>query len=241
MIEIKEQILKAIYNQFDNWNRNREKACLGGCAACCTQNVTVTATEAELIHKAILEAGKSDWLAEILVRERTSSKLIMTTNEFAGACLNGEAVDPGAADNYTPCLFLENGYCQVYEVRPFSCRAFISSTACSKDQPATMTEQYAAATTAVSQIIEHLGQKEYCGYLFDILTVMTENTTYQGAAKQLSPIRIMDCRLRTLTAQPLAGFLLTEEDMELVEPLLLSIFQTKIGNKTIKEILNGAA
>ncbi len=241
MNEIKEQILKAIYDQFDNWNRNREKACRGGCTACCTQNVTVTATEAELIHERNLEAGKSDWLAEILAQERNGSKPPMTTNEFAKACLNGEAVDPGTADNYTPCLFLENGYCRIYEVRPFSCRAFISSTPCSKDQPATMTEQYAAATTAVSQIIEHLGQKEYWGHLFDVLTVMTDNPAYQGAAKQLSPTKIMDCRLRTLTAQPLTGFLLSEKDMAVVEPLLLSIFQTKIGERTIEKTLNGAA
>lgn len=103
-----------------------------------------------------------------------------------------------------------------------------------------MTESYTAATTAVSQVIEHLGQKEYWGHLFDVLTVMTEKPPYQYAAKQLSPAAPMDCRLRTLTAQPLPGFLLTEVDLELAEPLLHSIFVTRIGKRTIEEILNGA-
>jgi len=239
MHEIKAQILKAIYVQFDRWPHNQKKACRSGCTACCTQNVTVTAPEAELIHQAILDTGRSDWLAEILAEERTSSKPTMTTNAFARACLNGEPVDPGALENYHPCLFLADGYCQIYEVRPFSCRAFISATTCSKDQPAAMTESYTAAITAVSQVIEHLAQKTYWGHLFDVLTVMAATPPYQKNAKQLHPDVITDCRRRTLRAQPLPGFLLTEADLDLAAPLLHLIFKTKIGNRTIEEILNG--
>ncbi len=238
MTEIKEKILQAIYLRFENWNQDNQTACQEGCAACCTQNVTVTATEAELIHKYIAQKKKSSWLAKILAVPRNSQKPTMTTNEFAHACLNGEETDPGKADNFAPCLFLTNGCCQIYEVRPFSCRAFVSTTICGPGAPASATEQYLAATTAVSQIIEHLGQKEYWGHLFDVLTVMSENPLYQETNSLLTPSHSMNCRLQTLTARPLTGFLLTEEDIGVVEPLLLSIFTTKIDDRTIEEILN---
>ncbi len=239
MKAIQQHILNTIYARFDAWNRDRNKACKGGCAACCTQNVVVTSPEAALIHEAMFQAGKSDWLAAILSQKRKSSKPVMTTNTFARACLRGETVDPGALENYAPCPFLLDGLCQIYEVRPFSCRAFISTTVCSAHHPATVSEQYTAATTAVCQIIEHLGQKGYYGHLFDVLTVLAEHPKYQGAAQLLTPDTIRECRLKLLTAQPLPGFLLTEEDLELAEPLLVTIFESKIDNRTVEEILNG--
>lgn len=236
---MKEQILQEIYKQFEAWNNQREVTCCAGCAACCTQNVTVTATEAELIHKWIVNQNKTEWLTDILAIERKSERPKMTTNDFAKACLDGKAVDPSQSDNLTPCLFLQDGECQIYEVRPFSCRAFISAKNCGPTQPAVVTEQYAAATTAVSQIVEHLGQKEYWGNLFDVLTAMTDISAYKESCAKLSPEQIMECRMRTLTAKPLIGFLLTEEDMIEAEPILQAIFSAKIDNKTIEDILNG--
>lgn len=236
---MREQILQEIYKQFETWSKGKADACGVGCVSCCTQNVTVTATEAELIHKWILKEGKTEWLADKLASQRNSEKPKMTTNDFAKACLEGKEVDPGQADNLTPCPFLERGCCQIYEVRPYSCRAFISAKRCSSTQPAIMTEQYAAATTAVSQIIEHLGQKEYWGNLFDVLTAMTDISAYKESSAKLSPEHIMECRMRTLTAKPLVGFLLTEEDMAEAEPILQAIFSAKIDNKTIEDILNG--
>ncbi len=236
---MKEQILQEIYKQFETWNNNRDLACCAGCAACCTQNVTVTATEAELIHKWVVSQNKTEWLADILATERKSERPKMTTNDFAKACLEGKEVDPGQADNLTPCLFLQDGKCQIYEVRPFSCRAFISAKTCGPTQPAVVTEQYAATTTAITQIVEHLGQKEYWGHLFDVLTTMTDISAYKEACAKLNPEQIMECRMRTLTAKPLVGFLLTEEDMIEAEPILQAIFSAKVENKTIEDILNG--
>lgn len=236
---MKERILKEIYKQFEDWNSKRGIACVAGCASCCTQNVTVTANEAELIHKWIVEQNRTEWLADILATERKCEQPKMTTNDFAKACLEGKEVDPGQADNLAPCLFLEDGKCQIYPVRPFTCRAFVSTITCGADQPAIVTEQYAATTTAVSQIIEHLGQKEYWGNLFDVLASMTDTSAYKESGAKMSPEQVMECRMRTLTAKPLLGFLLTEEDMAEAKPILQAIFNARIDNKTIEDILNG--
>lgn len=237
---MKEKILLAIYQRFAEWTQDRNVACCKGCATCCTQNVIITATEAELIHKYILEHHKSAWLADILAKKRENAKRPkMTTNDFAKACLDGKDVDPGTADDLTPCLFLEDGVCQIYEVRPFTCRAFLSAQTCGPQQPAVMTETYAATTTALSQIIEHLGQKEYWGLLFDILTSMTDISAYKESADKINQAEVLECRMRTLTAKPLVGFLLTEEDWLEAEPLIQAIFSTEIEGKTVEDILNG--
>lgn len=236
---MREQVLLAIYQQFEEWNNGREIVCSADCTACCTQNVTVTATEAELIHKWVVKEGKTEWLADILAKKRKAEKPKMTTNDFAKACIEGREADPGQADNLEPCLFLEDGQCQIYEVRPFTCRSFISSEKCGENQPAVVTEEYAAATTAVGQIVEHLGQKGYWGNLFDVLTAMTDISAYKESAAKINEAEIMECRLRTLTAKPLVGFLLTEEDMAEAEPILNRIFSAKIDGKTIEDILNG--
>ncbi|CAG35277.1 hypothetical protein [Desulfotalea psychrophila] len=91
---MKEKTLQAIYQTFNQWN-DGEKSCHRGCSTCCTQNITVTATEAELIHKFAVEEDKQEWLAEILSAKRDLEKPKMTTNDFAKACLEGRDVDPG--------------------------------------------------------------------------------------------------------------------------------------------------
>ena len=237
---MKDKILVAIYQRFEEWAKDREVACCKGCATCCTQNVIVTANEAELIHKYIVEHNKSEWLADILATHRTgATRPKMTTNDFAKACIDGKDVDPGSADDLTPCLFLKDGACQIYDVRPFTCRSFASATTCGPDQPAIVTETYAATITAISQIVEHLGQKEYWGLLFDVLTAMSDISAYKESAEKIGESAAMDCRMRTLTAKPLVGFLLTEKDWQEAEPLIQSIFATEIDGKTIEDTLNG--
>ena len=239
MTEIKEQILLSIYKCFEDWSHGQSTACREGCAVCCTQSVTVTATEASLILNHIVQENQHQWLVQLLEADRKSDKPAMTTNQFANACLAGQEVDPGDADNFSPCLFLKQGRCQVYQVRPFSCRAFISTTTCSKNNPASVSEDYLAAAAAVHQIIEHLGQKEYWGLLFDVLTVLCEQKEHQKQFSGFEQSRILNSRLKLLKAEPLQGFLLTEQNHNFVEPLLSSIFSTKIDHRTIEEILNG--
>lgn len=236
---MKRQILFTLYDIFDQWNRDYDKVCHRGCSGCCTQNVTITAVEGEAILRYILAEDMSLWLAEKLTSPRTHQPPKITTNDFALACLEGRDVDPDAPHNPSICPFLEKNLCRIYPVRPFSCRLFISQKTCSAMNPALVSDYYLEAATAVSQLIEHLGQKEYWGNMLDVLPALLDISEFKEIADHLGTIQIIHARMQTLTAKPLPGFLLSEEHSEKVAPLLQTIFAAEVEGKRVEDILNG--
>jgi Fe-S-cluster containining protein len=236
---MKTQILFTIYDTFDQWNNGLVTACSRGCSSCCTQNVTITAVEGVAILRYILAKDMNFWLAEKLASPRTHQPPKMTTNDFAKACIEGREVDPGNRDNLSTCPFLENNLCQIYPVRPFGCRLFISTKTCSALHPAQITDSYFEATTAVTQLIEHLGQKEYCGNMLDVLPALLDISEFREIADHVSSSIIMQARLQTLTAKPLPGFLISEECAEKVSTLLQTIFDSDVNGRRVEDVLNG--
>ncbi len=236
---MKQQILRTIYDIFDRWNIEPGVACRKGCSYCCTQNVTITALEGESILRFIVATGMSGWLAEKLACPPSHQPPKMTTNDFASACLEGREVDPGDQQNLSICPFLENNLCRIYAVRPFGCRLFISMRTCSALHPAQISDEYFEAATAVSQLLEHLGQKEYWGNMLDVLPALLDIREFEEIADRLNSTLSMQARLQTLTARPLPGFLLSEEHVEKVAPLLQKIFDTEINGKRVEDVLNG--
>jgi Fe-S-cluster containining protein len=237
MFSLKEEVLLGIYKEFKNW-LDEDTVCKKGCSACCSQNVVITAVEGELIHRKIREEGREEWMAVRLQEKGSTQKLQITTNGFAASCLAGEDISPASYGNSDPCPFLNDGCCTIYEVRPFSCRCFISETVCSADVPAQIGATYLSASSAVMQIIEHLGQGEYLGNMFDVLLALCdlpENRKYM----KLLPASLPDQgRANVTKALPLPGFLLVEEEMEKVTPLLEAVFSYRVGERTIEDILN---
>lgn len=236
---MKRQILSTIYDIFDQWNNHLDKACHKGCSRCCTQNVTITAVEGEAILRYILAEDMSLWLAEKLASSRAHQPPKMTTNDFASACLTGKDVAPDDHQNLSVCPFLEKNICKIYPVRPFGCRLFISQKTCSAIQPALVSDYYFEAATAVNQLIEHLGQKEYWGNMLDVLPALLDISEFRQIAEHLDSSQIMLARMQTLTAKPLPGFLISEEHQRDVSPLLESIFAAKVEGKRVEDILNG--
>lgn len=238
MISLKEEILLEVYDEFEKWAKQEKTACTKGCAVCCTQNVTMTAVEGDLIHRFIREKGKMEWFAGKLREKRSTQRPEMTTNGFAAACLQGEDVEPGSYGNGDACPFLENNCCSIYAVRPFSCRCFASVEPCVPGVPAVIPDSYLSASTAVMQIIEHLGQGEYWGNMLDVLLALSdlpENRKYV----ELLPGSLADQgRAQLVKALPVPGFLLLEEEMEEVGPLLQAIFAHRIGERSVEAILN---
>ncbi len=237
---MKEKIYLTIIEQFSNWAADFSSACSKGCSPCCTQNVTITALEGERILNFVLTHGLERWLAEKLLEPQRADRPHLTTNEFAHACLTGREVDGGENGTIAPCPFLADDTCRIYPVRPFACRCFISTARCSAHQPARIAAHYLTAATAMMQLIEHLGQKEYWGIMTDVLLALCDISVYRPIAEQLAePARIMQGRLRTLTARPLPGFLFSEEEEEQLGPLLRAIFATPLDGRTVEDILNG--
>ena len=237
MLSLKEEVLVGIYKEFEEW-LSEDTVCEKGCSACCSQNVIVTAVEGELIHRKIRGQGREEWMARKLQEKGSTQKVQLTTNAFAASCLQGDDVMPVSYGNVEPCPFLEDDCCSIYEVRPFSCRCFISEKQCKPGVPAVIGETYLSASSAVMQIVEHLGQGEYLGNMFDVLLALCdlpENRKYI----QLLPASLSDQgRANVTKALPLPGFLLMEEEMEKVGPLLEALFSHKVGDRTIENILN---
>lgn len=236
---MKLKVLHTIYQTFDKWSHDFPAACSPGCSCCCTQNVTITALEGEEILRFVLAKDLSRWFTDALAQSRTHQPPTMTTNDFALACLEGRETDPDASHLPSPCPFLQQNLCRIYPVRPFGCRLFASTKKCSPAQPALVPDYYFEAATAVSQLVEHLGQKEYWGNMLDVLPALLDISEFREIAVHLPGIRIIEARLQTLTAKSLPGFLLSEENGEQVSALLEAIFSATVDGKPVEDILNG--
>ena len=234
--DLKIAILATMFDRFDEWSKPFAFACSRGCAFCCTQNVTVTAVEARMLLDYIVAESMQQWLIDRLQSGLPNHRATLTTNQFAQSCLRGAApqIEEGVFD--ASCPLLENDLCMVYPVRPFSCRCFSSTAVCRKGGSAIVPPEYLAAATAVSQLIEHLGQFNLWGNMLHVLYVMGSETGLidsSRAVKTLASAR--DC---CTTAQPLPGFLFDASEAERIVPLIESIFAATVDGRSIEDILN---
>jgi Fe-S-cluster containining protein len=233
---MKKLILQNIFDCFADWSKQFTIACDRGCALCCTQDVTMTAVEGELILDFIRSRSMQPWLEQILNGRLPDVHLSRTTNQYAQACLNGIEVEIGSGRFDAVCPFLHNDLCRIYPVRPFSCRCFASTQICRKGASASLPPEYLSAATAVSQIIEHLSQFDHWGNMLHVLYLQV----CDASARVLEDgANLEAARSGCLRAQPLPGFLISEEETDHVFPLVESIFKTVIDHRTIEDILNG--
>lgn len=238
MMTLKERALMAIYQAYEQWN-TLAVACERGCAACCTQNVMMTAVEGDIIYHFINEQNRQQWFAKRLSQERKTSKPKLTTNQVAQHYIQGQDVEE-EIDNNQPCPFLDKDECSIYPVRPFACRCFASTARCKPGGSSELPTQIISAATATMQIIEHLGQREYWGNMLDVLLALADLPDNRQVLEALSDERLADyARARLHPAQPLPGLLIPPEDQEQVQTLLDTIFNSTIDGKRLEDILNG--
>jgi len=142
---------------------------------------------------------------------------VMTTNQFASACLKGEAPDEehGGWD-FTPCVFLQDGCCSIYQARPFMCRSFGSRVRCSESGAAEVAPVFLTLTTIIMQCIEHLDQGRPWGNM---------NTILHSFAMTLQDNSGKDHDQAVLCSVPIPGFLIPPEEME----QLTTQLQTLLG------------
>ncbi len=222
---LKQSGVEAIIDAFTQWAATTpiRTVCGPCCNACCTRNVTATAIEAERILDSILEQKRSRRFARTLgaaLSDQPAAPVpARTTNEFAAACLaRREFTDEPEERSTAACPFLADSLCSIYEVRPFACRLFVSSVTCSSDQPAVAPEFYFEAATAAGQLIEHLGQQQF-------------DAEFPGEIRR--------AQLRVRAAQPLPGFLVSDESRTRVQQLLNAIFATTVDGRRLEDLLNG--
>lgn len=84
-------------------------SCGKGCAHCCSLLCTCTFVESLLIAETLIEKGE---LEELLPRLREAAK----ATDYPG-------VNTGSYfSKNIPCVFLKDGACSIYEIRPSACR-----------------------------------------------------------------------------------------------------------------------
>ena len=238
-------ILRTIYEVYEEWQGNTASACQKGCAACCSQNVTMTAVEGEVLLEYIREKGLQEWFVNLLQKWQGRKELqpLITHNGFARNCLQGVESEIGSSqsqDCQQVCLFLGKGdICLVYQARPFGCRCFSSQTDCRASGAAKQSDELLAINTATMQVIEHLGQKEFWGNIYDVLLVLCSLGANADIGQFFSDkMKLNGVHTRLLSAEPIPGFLIMPEEREVVSNYLETLFKKEVMGRTIEHILN---
>ncbi len=232
MNNLKEEIIKKLYELYQRETAHMSFACKKGCTACCTQNVTMTATEGEMILNFMVNEDRLEETNNILRQAKTTYIPQSTPNNSCG--------DQNTADenwDFTPCYFLKENNCSIYPVRPFACRCFFSTSPCSLDQPAEQPEWLASLNWMMIQLIEHVGQGEFWGNMTDILLELSSQGRYIGRDWQGEGIKVDRARFRLLKAEPVREFVVDPLAQRKIELFLQRISKTAINGGTIGSIL----
>ncbi|MCL7487129.1 MAG: YkgJ family cysteine cluster protein [Desulfobulbaceae bacterium] len=197
------QNLLKIYRLYASWAEEFAFACRKGCSTCCTQSVSMTMLEGELIHDYI--RSQRPELMNILDNLPEGSSPPKTTNQFAAACLMEEESDDGPVSwNMAPCVFLRDNCCSIYPVRSFMCRSFGSTVRCDMLGEAEIEPLFLTLNTAILQCIEHLDQGRPWGNMNTILQMVQEKRSGEWG-RQIKNVRV---------CSPLPGFLIPPDEAD---------------------------
>lgn len=186
--------LYAVYSVYSDWVQRLPLACRKGCAACCTGSVTISSLEGENILEFIKNRGRDQWLSAKLAQASPgNNRTLLTANQFAEACLRQQEIvaESFGCWDFTPCIFLEDDICAIYEVRPFGCRSFGSLVQCRKDTAAEMAPIHLTVNTVFTQIVEHISSDGgHWGIMTDILhsLVKSQNLVHSSHTPNARPI-----------------------------------------------------
>jgi Fe-S-cluster containining protein len=165
--EAKKEKLFDAYARFERETASylQQAFCKAGCSFCCTfmGNIDIVTLEGLIIMDHI--GGQPE---EFQAELKKLSKENMTLKE------NGQK---------PPCPFLkENNTCQIYAVRPFSCRQLYSVRECSEGGPMAHRQAVDAARSTVGEIqrLDDTGYSGHISYIIDLLDDPSFRRLYQS-------------------------------------------------------------
>lgn len=215
--------LKSIYTIYDAFIDGTQRACRKHCALCCTCNVTATTLEGWLVFDHLRSGGAVsgdvlEALPTIALPRRFQPRV--TINGMADLCMRGRSLpdelnDPAAGG----CPLIEGDICPVYEVRPFGCRAMMSTTACDLGGEASMPPLILSVNNIVMQFIEALDQPGATGNLLDLLLYFSGPDRRRAYEKQQG----LSWPPPLLPNQSIPVLMIPPEHREAVQPLLASL------------------
>ena len=214
------ELLQRLYRIHDGFISGIRRACREHCAACCTCNVTGTTLEGWWLLEQLRGAGTdlaafAQKLSSMARPQRFNPQT--TINEMAGLCVQGRELpeehnDPAAGS----CPMLEGDLCPIYEIRPFGCRAMLSTQDCTGAEEARMPPLVLSANHVVMQYIEALDRPGASGNMIDILLFLSDparRRAYENRMRHQWPRPLRPNR-------PIPALLIPPEHRKAVQPLL---------------------
>jgi len=218
------KVLTAIYSFYDLFLKDFSLACRKGCHVCCTVNIVATSIEAEyLLGSSFFDnPDPKKLLASMAMGSVYRPSL--STNQIADFCLRQEEFPPDTGKHGEgTCPFLDReGFCSVYERRPFACRAMSSTEVCQNGSEADMEPFLITVNLAIHQIIEHLDKEGVSGNLIDVLNKLVNN---QGINTDSSDSLVSN--------RALPGFLVSPDEQERFRAFMRRFADFQVGDTTL--------
>ncbi len=215
------RILQRFYEIYDAFSAGIEKACRKYCATCCTCNVTATTLEGLLIYDHLKTCGDSGALAQIaLSADQPHFKPSITINQMADRCARGQDIPDETGDPATGfCPWLETGACSLYALRPFGCRAMLSTMDCAGSGAADMPDFVLSVNNLFMQYIEALDVPGFSGNLIDVLHFLATDMHRQAYAN-----RQLDFKPKGLvTNRPVSMLMIPPQHHKRIQPMLKAL------------------
>jgi len=156
----------------------------------------------------------------------------LTNNNFAKKIIKlteTQGHEPEGWD-FSPCVFLENSSCTIYQVRPFGCRCFLSKKKCFERGYAEIDPITVTLNTIFQQIIEHIDIDGYWGNMANIICFLAN----RYRAIQTSELII---HKKLQTCEPLPGFIVSMEEKEYVKKIISDLFKIEMNNSFFLYVL----
>jgi Fe-S-cluster containining protein len=230
-ISDKLDVLGNMYDIYDTFSAHFRFACVRGCAACCTQNVTMTTLEGYRIVEHLLSSEQPNLpqrLHPLTQQERFQPGV--TTNQIAALCLQRKDPPEESRDwPKAPCPFLSNNECLVYLHRPFGCRCFFSTKKCDATAHAEVDPFLITVNMLFMQFIEDIDQGGLFGNMSDVLFFLESDARrnqYERNADLNTPPGL--CVNRSVP-----GLLVPPEHHSRIQPLLEKIQSIRSPRGTV--------
>jgi hypothetical protein len=214
--------LKTIYEIYEAFTATVDRACRKHCALCCTCNVTATTVEGWLIHDVLTSGPSTPGVPAAQWAKKAPRRFqpLVTINRLAQICMSGaEPVEERNDPDAGPCPLLAGNICSIYAVRPFGCRAMLSTRDCACHGEASMPDLVLSANQVVMQYLEALDRPGATGNLIDVLLFLSD--PQQQAAYLNSPGPSWPHSLRL--NQGFSAWLVPPEHRQAIRPLLQAL------------------
>ncbi|MCP4746908.1 MAG: hypothetical protein GY874_12345 [Desulfobacteraceae bacterium] len=234
-LESKCKLLQTLYDIHQKFCGSLTTACKKHCAACCSCNVTMTSLEGYLILRYLKQNNLTHYMDRIKTAAFPKRFIpAMTINRMAQLCakdepLPEEEIDPDSG----PCGLVADEICSVYPVRPFACRAMVSTVHCSSSDQAVMPDLAFTVNHVLMQYIEGIDIPGITGNMADVLTHMYDSQQLHHFERQ-EPMITGGMQ----TNQPVPVLMAPPEHRDSIQPILAEI-QRAVRNTFMQSGIDG--